>query len=268
MSLVFSALVWTACCLAPPDCGAPVINYVWLPIDQGGPADCRPIPCAGNITRGPLGRPIWKGPSPDTHPEPYEPCEGDMIIYSYYKPMWKALFRLVKSGPPTHCGIIFRLPDGCMRILEAGSLEPAKVDIVEVQPRLNTYRGSLWVRRLHHPLTLEQSAKLTEYALDQGCKRFARGRFLLEGFSGRNMSRVRWLLFGPPPLDRPAYYCSELVLSALVVADVFTIGIFGPRTPDPRDLFWDKPHDLPCWYGPSRLITTEPCVDKPVKVRR
>jgi len=191
-----------------------------------------------------------------------------MIIYAYDQPMWNSLYRIFKSGPPTHSGVIFRLPDCSLRILETGSLQPPKVDIVEVQPRLNTYRGSLWLRRLHHPLTPEQSAKLTDFALDQGCKRFAQVRVLLEGLTGRNLSRVRWLLVGPPPFERPAYYCSELVLIALVVADVLPIGILGPRMPDPRDLFWDKPHDLSCWYGPLRLITPEPYVEKSVKVRR
>jgi hypothetical protein len=191
-----------------------------------------------------------------------------MILYKRRKPMENFLYRVTNSGPPTHSGVVFRMPDGRLRILETGSLQPPAVDIVEVQPRLNTYKGSLWVRRLHHPLTAGQSAKLTGFALAQGCKRFAKGRVLLEGFSGRNMSCLRWLLVGPPPFERPTYYCSELVLIALVSADVLPIDILGPRMPHPRDLFWDKPHNLSCWYGPVRLITTEPYVEKPVKLQR
>src|SRR5271170_2295986 len=91
----------------------------------------------------------------------YAPQEGDLVFFTYHKLLWHLLFRIGHTGPPFHVGIIVRLPDGRLNLLEAGSLAPDRVSLVEIKPRLIRYPGDVWFRRLHQPLTAEQSQCLT-----------------------------------------------------------------------------------------------------------
>ncbi len=113
----------------------------------------------------------------------YVPREGDLIFFTYHKFVWHLIFRMGHSGPPFHVGIVVRMPDGCLKLLEAGSLAPDRVAVVEVGPRLTQYAGDVWVRRLHQPLTCEQSTELTDFALEQVGRRFAKVRVGLEAVS-------------------------------------------------------------------------------------
>jgi len=241
MSLVLRALLWAASLLPAEGVKAPAINYIWL---QSG-----------------------HGPGKVWQPSPYCPHEGDIVFFDFPKPIWRLMYRLAGSGPPTHCGIVFRMPDSQLMILEAGSLKPQNVDLVEVQRRLQTYDGTVWVRLIQCPLTPRQSRCLTEFALRQANKPFAKLRIGMEAFTHRNLSVTRYLLCGPPSTDRVSYFCSELVLAACIEVGLLYPNVLGPRMPDPRDMYFDsRPNLSPCW-SPPWLITPKPCIDRPTCLR-
>jgi hypothetical protein len=188
------------------------------------------------------------------------PQEGDLVFFTYHKMVWHVIFRLGHTGPPFHVGIIVRMPDGELKLLEAGSLAPTHVEVVEIKPRLTQYAGDLWVRRLHHSLTAEQSMILTQFALEQIGRPFAKVRVGLEAASGRTLSVIRYHLCGPPPTDRRAWYCSEMVVAAGIRIGLLPCTFSGPRMLFPRDLFYDCPRSIaPCWLDPFQLIIPTYC---------
>jgi hypothetical protein len=187
--------------------------------------------------------------------EDYQPQEGDLLFFTYHKLLWNILFRVGHSGPPFHVGIVVRMPEGELRLLEAGSLAPERVHVVDVKPRLQQYKGDVWVRRLSQPLTLEQSHLLTEFALEQVGRRFAKIRVGLEAVSNRTLSVMRYRMCGPPPTDRHSWYCSEMVVAAGIRIGLLPTCFSGPRMLFPHDLFYDCPRSIAsCWQSPIQLI--------------
>ena len=185
----------------------------------------------------------------------YAPREGDLIFFTYRKLVWHLIFRMGHSGPPFHVGIVVRMPEGCLKLLEAGSLAPDRVAVVEVGPRLTQYAGDVWVRRLHQPLTCEQSTELTDFALEQVGRRFAKVRVGLEAVSARTLSVVRYRVCGPPPINRRSWYCSEMVVAAGIRIGLLPFSFSGPRMLFPHDLFHDCPRSIaPWWQPPIQLI--------------
>jgi len=185
----------------------------------------------------------------------YDPQEGDLVCFTYHMILWHLLFRCGHSGPPFHVGIVVRMPDGDLQLLEAGSLSPDNVHVVKIKPRLTQYGGNVWVRRLQHPLTAEQSQLLTEFAVLQIGRRFAKVRVGLEGVSGRTLSVIRYRVCGPPPTNRRSWYCSELVVAAGIRIGLLPCTFSGPRMLFPHDLFYDCRRSLaPMWQSPVQLI--------------
>ncbi len=109
------------------------------------------------------------------------------------------------------------------------------------------------MRRLRVPLSAEQSARLTAFALEQTGKRFAWLRLILEVTPFRAHGLLHSRLFGSACIDRHRWFCSELVVAALAVAGIVDPNVMKPNAIYPRDLFRDWPFDLkPCWEEPRR----------------
>src|SRR5262249_30488336 len=155
----------------------------------------------------------------------------------------------------------------------AGRNDRFWVEAVPWLPHLLSYEdgGPLWIRRRCVPLTPEQSARLTRFALTQRGKPFALIRLgaQLTPFRSRGPLRT-WVMGRPHGTERCAFFCSELVTEALVYAGLLDPETTRPAATYPRDLFFDQSLNLylnrhlklaPAWAPPARW-TSNP-VDGP-----
>jgi hypothetical protein len=206
-----------------------------------------------------------------TRVEPYVPRAGDIVLFDDHSPTWLFLYKMVGSGMPDHAGIVFTLPDGRAALLEAapddGKLAGMYVRLVEAMPRLHQFvaqiHGTIYIRRLKCPLSPEQSARLTDFALAQEGKRYALGRLLLQATPCRCRSGMRAQLFGKTYLDRCSWLCAELVVAAGTAVGLFNPNVHHANRIYPLDLFDDRVYpDLGQTWYPSALWspTPEPAV--------
>jgi hypothetical protein len=190
--------------------------------------------------------------------EVYVPQEGDLVFFAEHSLFWRTVYALAHTGPPYHVGIVVRLPDGHMATLEAAPYTTIHVFLLDALPRLHSHRGAVWVRRLRVPLSPDQSACLTNFALGQAGKLYALGRMVLEITPLRNHGRLHARLFGRPWVERHSWFCSELAAAAAAHAGLIDPHKVFPNTVYPRDLFLDSPHDFrPCWEEPRRWTGIE-----------
>jgi hypothetical protein len=180
--------------------------------------------------------------------EPYVPHEGDMVLFNDHSRYWLFLYHLVGSDMPDHSGMVVRLPDGRPALLESapddGHLCGLYVVMLEALPRLHQCAGTIYVRRVKHPLTPEQSARLTDFALRHVGDRYALGRLLLQCTPFRARGPLRKALFGKTDLDRHAWLCSELVVGAGTAAGLFDPKVEKANAIYPRDLIYNDHYPL------------------------
>jgi hypothetical protein len=219
---VLGVLAWMACV---GDVAPPVITTSYLYTRKPGPN--------GTV---------------QTCVEPYVPHEGDMALFDDHSSFWLPLYHLVGSDMPDHSGMFVRLPDGRMALLESGpddgKLCGLYVALLDALPRLHQCAGTIYIRRVKHPLTPEQSARLTEFALKHLGDRYALGRLLLQCTPFRARGPVRIALFGKTDLDRHAWLCSELVVGAGTAAGLFDPRIEKANAIYPRDLIYNDHYPL------------------------
>src|SRR5262249_30668054 len=133
----------------------------------------------------------------------------------------------------------------------------------------------VYLRRRRIPLTPEQSAKLTEFAMGQEGKEFAWLRLAAQVTPLRSRGPVRTFFMGGPHGERDTYFCSELCLEACVVTGLLDPAKTRRPPTSPRHIFSGKPltpsirHnlDLSCWEPPARW-TSCPCVSEQGPVGR
>jgi hypothetical protein len=158
---------------------------------------------------------------------------------------------------PDHSGIICRLPDGRLAILESapddGKLAGMFVRLLVVSPRLHQFQGTICVRQVRQPHGKEQSARLTKFALAQEGKRYAVCRMLLQGTPFRCRTGLRAKLFGRTYLDRWSWFCSELVVAAGTTAGLFDPHIHQANRMYPRDMLYDDHYDLSSTWYPAAV---------------
>lgn len=187
--------------------------------------------------------------------EPYLPQPGDIVLYEHESLRTRFLYTLARTGKPYHSGLVVKLPDGRPAILEAGPYDYLHVYLMDALPRMRSHEGAVWVRRRRVPLTPEESARLTAFALEQTGKRFALFRIMLAVTPFRAHGVLHGRVFGSARIDRSSWFCSELVIATLAVAGLIDPHVIKPNTVYPRDLFVDHPFDLkPCWEEPRRWI--------------
>jgi hypothetical protein len=193
---------------------------------------------------------------------PYVPQAGDIFVCTG-REMWAKLGHWAAgTGAPQHSGIIFVRPDGSPALLEGGpnnTLHCRALDIIE---QLQGYaeHERVWIRRRCVPLTCEQSAALTAFALAADGKRFALWRMFAQVTHLRSRSDWWTEYVGRPHGDRVSYFCSELVTEACVAAGLLDHDTTRPAAMYPRDLFFgrstngfiDKHLDMSAWAPPAR----------------
>ena len=216
---------------------------------------CQPSYCLDKELRGPL--------------RPYCPQPGDIMLATDHSMFWAFCHNLAFTGHPHHSGIVVALPDGRLAALESGPHDTLRIELLHVLPNFQAYEkeGPVWIRRRAVPLTPEQSARLTNFALCSIGKRFAVIRILLQATLFRARGPLRTWFLGGPHGDRAKYYCSELVLEACVAGGLLDRATTRPSATYPRDLFYDRSPNLflrrhfslaPCWEPPARWLSS-PC---------
>ena len=205
---------------------------------------------------------------PQDRPTPYLPQPGDIMLATDTNFFWALTHNLAFAGEPHGSGICVRRPDGSMGILEAGPNDTLWVAISDMLPHLKEYhdKGPVWIRRRRTPLTDEQSAMLTEFALRQEGKRFALIRLGAQLTPLRMRGPLRTYLLGKPNGDRVSYFCSELVTESLVASGLMDREIARPSATYPHDLFFDQSYNLYIsqhyrlqdnWFPPARWTYQE-----------
>jgi len=201
-------------------------------------------------------------------PVAYVPQPGDVMLATDPNIFWMITHDLAFAYEPHNSALIFERSCGGLAMLEAGPNDTLWVRNLDMLPHLAEYqnKGPVWIRKRKTPLTPDQSAALTTFAERQNGKRFALGRLGLQltPLRARGPYRTEWL--GKPRGDRRAYYCSELVLEALVAACLLDPETTRPGATYPHDLFFDHSHNryiaqhlpLKCdWFPPARWV---PCL--------
>ncbi|MFN4258911.1 MAG: hypothetical protein ACK4RK_06405 [Gemmataceae bacterium] len=190
------------------------------------------------------------------------PQPGDLVLYRNNSRLQIALYRLLGAGTEaTHVGIVVQRPDGTLGILEApGQRYP--VLISNIDSRLHAYSGDIWVRRLRQPLSVEQSARLTEFACAQEGKRFNIIGMLNPIILGpiRQKTCCHSCCKCPLGLNMRRWYCSPLVVAAAIHAGLLNPCAVRPLGVDPAHLLMDRQIDISsCWEEP---LTWLPCGPK------
>jgi hypothetical protein len=199
--------------------------------------------------------------------EPYLPQPGDIMLRLDSSIFWRVTHALALAFDPNGSGIVFARPDGSLAVLEAGPSDTLWVGTPEMLPHLCEYAeaGRVWIRRRKVPLTAEQSAALTAFAMRQDGKRFALHRLGVQLTIFRCRGPLRTWLMGKPCGDKHNYFCSELVCEACVAAGLLDPERTRPRATYPRDLFFgtsynpfiDRHLDVnEHWHPPARWV---PC---------
>jgi hypothetical protein len=174
---------------------------------------------------------------------PYQPQPGDIMLCTDFKWVWTVGHDMAGAGHPHHAGIVVGMPDGQVGLLEAGPHDKAYIATAEAVPHLRSYEveGPVWLRRRRVPLTCEQSARLTEFAMKQEGKRFAVVRMFALTTPIRNRGPVRTYWLGTPKgADRSSYYCAELCMEACVYAGLLDPEKTRPSATFPHDIFMDE----------------------------
>jgi hypothetical protein len=171
----------------------------------------------------------------------YCPQPGDIFMATDNDWVQIVGHRLAFSGPPHHSGIVVARPEGRFAVLEAGPHNGVKVCLIDVLDHLRSYEVKneiVWIRRRKIPLTAEQSARLTEWAVRQDGKEFAVIRIAGQLTFLRSRGPIRTFFVGGPHGERDTYFCSELAMESCVYAGLLDPARTRPSATYPRDLFF------------------------------
>jgi hypothetical protein len=208
--------------------------------------------------------------------ELYRPQAGDLFLCTG-REMWAKLGHYVAfAQAPQHSGIVVALPNGRLGLLEAGPHNTLHCEIEDLIPQLQSYAEfeRVWIRQRKVPLTPEQSARLTEFALSKVGTRFALWRMFAQLTPFRSRGPLRTEYLGCSGRDRWGYFCAELAMEACVAAGLLDADTARPAATYPRDIFFgrsrnpyiDQHLDLSNWYPPARW-TLFPGMEPPFKSR-
>jgi hypothetical protein len=208
-------------------------------------------------------------PGPDgkylTFTERYVPQQGDIVLYNDHNPTWGFLYHYVGSDFPNHSGLVVKLSDGRPAVLESGPDDGKTlglhVFLLEASSRLEQYKiqwnGAIYIRRLRQPLTPEQSAALTDWAIQQAGKHYATLRLLLQGTPIRCRSGLREQIFAKTYDNRERWLCCELAVAGLAHVGVLDPNVIKGNRTYPRDVLYDDHYDLSATHLPAGEWTRE-----------
>ena len=73
----------------------------------------------------------------------YQPQPGDVILFSDPNLFWGTLYAIAMTSAPGHVGLVVRMNDGELGIVEAGYDDKPQVRLIPLEPRLPHYKGNL-----------------------------------------------------------------------------------------------------------------------------
>ncbi len=188
---------------------------------------------------------------------PYEPQPGDLLLFRSSRIISNVLCHAVLCGGATHSAIVIVKKDGTLGLLETPYVG-APVTITEIVPRLQEYRGRIWVRRHKTPLTAEQSCNLTAFAYEQEGKSYDFAGLMVMPFC-RPMQCISKKTHSVYDVDASSYFCSSLVIAAAMAANLLDPLEVRPVCICPNDLMYDKLVDLSCGWWPPEQVLVETC---------
>ncbi|MDY3560279.1 hypothetical protein R5W23_001508 [Gemmata sp. JC673] len=261
--------------LTPPYVAARRVPFFLKPIEKRMRERVAQLALVGAGRPAPAQSFLWQPAFQEDHVlrapvREYVPQPGDIVLSADGSLFWKTMHNLAGTSHPTHSMIVFQMPDGKMGIIEGGPHDTLKCRVLEALPHMLSYEneGRVWVRRRACPLTPEQSARLTEFALAVDGREFAIKRLARQLTPLRTRGPVRTFFVGQPHgIDHDSYFCSELVTEACVYAGLLDPRTARPSATYPRDLFMD--HSLnpylnrylklaPGWDPPARWTSWAP----------
>jgi hypothetical protein len=210
----------------------------------------QPAYCIDDVLRGPA--------------EPYLPQPGDLMLRLDSSKFWRITHYMALAFDPNGSGIVVARPDESLAVLEAGPNDTMWIRTLDLLPHLREYAdtGKVWIRKRRVPLTPEQSAKLTEFAMAQENKLFALQRLGVQLTPFRTRGPLRTRFVGKPHGGkRISYFCSELVCEACVAAGLLDPERTRPSATYPYDLFFGRSWNPfidghldvnEGWYPPAR----------------
>jgi hypothetical protein len=199
-----------------------------------------PVPCEGSP---PEGAACSEAASSQ---QAYAPQPGDLLLFRTRSLLINVAYFAACSGGATHCGLVVRRPDGSLGMLEApGTRYPAMLS--DIPSRLDFYDGRVWVRRRRIPLTQAESDCLTAFACAQLGKPF-NTLGIVAPIVGRPVRKPGGPCTGPEELDQSRWFCSDMLVSALVSAGLLDPCVARPKFTDPEDLDDDRLLDLSCGW--------------------
>ncbi len=247
MNSALTPLFMSACLLGADPCGEPAteIKKAYL---------YEPAYSIDNVLRG--------------KPVEYKPQPGDLVFFYEDKTFWHIMYKIAVSGPPYHAAIVFQMPDGEYRLLEAGPNDTLRVRLCPMAGRLQSWHDTVYIRRRATPLTDDQSRALTEFALRQDGKRYGIIRLGGQVTPLRSRGPLRTFVIGRPERGHECdnYLCAEIVVEALLYVGLLDERKCRPCCTYPEDMFFDKSRNLflnrhfrlcPDWHPPQRW-TTDP----------
>jgi hypothetical protein len=172
--------------------------------------------------------------------ELYEPQPGDLIFGSIDNLFWKTLYLLAGTGRPSHAALIVRSPGGELMVLESGYGRGTPwTRIISLVEWRRTYEGLAWLRKRKTPLTDEQNGRLWEFGRQVNDQPYSLPKLVAQLTPLRKRGPLRTYFVGKPIGPGHHYTCAEMVLEALVHADLLPAEATRPGATYPRDMFFD-----------------------------
>ncbi|MEY4191766.1 MAG: hypothetical protein RIR17_2502 [Planctomycetota bacterium] len=187
----------------------------------------------------------------DVTARPYIPREGDILLFDDMSPFWTKLYKIAGTAPPFHAGIVFKKTDGSFAVLESGPDDTLHVFLLDIEPRLYNFKGSIQVRQAKRSLTKEESENLTNFAYAQDGKRYAMWRLLLQGTYVRHRGGYKEKYLATTYDDRTRWLCAEIVVSAATMVNLLDRDKVKATVTYPLDMVDDVRIDLSATYEPT-----------------
>jgi hypothetical protein len=213
-------------------------------------------PLAGTLQdqEEPVGT-LWLAYHPEAAPVPFTPREADIIFFTSITPLFNIEYPLARSWHPYHSALVVRRATGELMILENGGQGIKFSTFRRIPERIQSdfekHRGErIWVRRNLRPLTTEQSQRLTAFAEAAQARPFSPDR------------RMAMLILPGRPLprttpDQDNWFCSEIVLEALISAGLVSSRGVRPQSLTPHELLRDCRIDLSYRWSPIYIFSPD-----------
>jgi len=179
---------------------------------------------------------------------PYTPREGDIILFDDMSPFWTKLYKIAGTGPPFHAGLVFKKTDGTFAVLESGPDDTLHVFLLDIEPRLHQFKGSIQIRQAKRELTKQESETLTNFAYAQDGKRYAMWRLLLQGTIIRHRGGIKEKVFATTYFKRDRWLCAEIVVSGATMVGLLDADKVKATVTYPLDMVDDVRIDLSATY--------------------